>query len=106
MDRSLPPADDLLGEERRILDAPWDAVSTMAFKPMGLNKSDLQRYYPEIYEQYYGEGTEDAARRKLEQEREVLERRMKDDYYNYVPKQEMKKSSKRKSGGIERRMRK
>ena len=76
------------------------------FKPMGLNKSDLQRYYPEIYEQYYGEGTEDAARRKLEQEREVLERRMKDDYYNYVPKQEMKKSSKRKSGGIERRMRK
>jgi hypothetical protein len=76
------------------------------FKPMGLNKSDLKRYYPEIYEQYYGEGTEDAARRKLEQEREVLERRMKDDYYNYVPKQEMKKSSKRKSGGIERRMRK
>jgi hypothetical protein len=76
------------------------------FKPMGLNKTDLQRYYPEIYEQYYGEGTEDAARRKLEQEREVLERRMKDDYYNYVPKQEMKKSSKRKSGGIERRMRK
>jgi hypothetical protein len=76
------------------------------FKPMGLNKTDLQRYYPEIYEQYYGEGTEDAARRKLEQEKEVLERRMKDDYYNYVPKQEMKKSSKRKSGGIERRMRK
>lgn len=76
------------------------------FKPMGLNKSDLQRYYPEVYEQYYGEGTEDAARRKLEQEKEVLERRMKDDYYNYVPKQEMKKSSKRKSGGIERRMRK
>ena len=60
------------------------------FKPMGLNKSDLKRYYPEIYEQYYGEGTEDAARRKLEQEKEVLERRMKDDYYNYVPKQKIK----------------
>jgi hypothetical protein len=76
------------------------------FKPMGLNKTDLKRYYPKIYEQYYGEGTEDAARRKLEQEREVLERRMKDDYYNYVPKQEMKKSSRKRSGGIERRMRK
>ena len=61
------------------------------FKPMGLNKSDLKRYYPEIYEQYYGEGTEDAARRKLEQEKNALERRMKDDYYNYVPKQRMKR---------------
>jgi hypothetical protein len=60
------------------------------FKPMGLNKSDLQRYYPEIYEQYYGEGTEDAARRKLEREKDILEQRMKDDYYNYVPKQGIK----------------
>lgn len=60
------------------------------FKPMGLNKSDLKRYYPEIYEQYYGEGTEDAARRKLEREKDILEQRMKDDYYNYVPKQGIK----------------
>ena len=60
------------------------------FKPMGLNKSDLQRYYPEVYEQYYGEGTEDAARRKLEREKDILEQRMKDDYYNYVPKQRIK----------------
>jgi hypothetical protein len=60
------------------------------FKPMGLNKSDLQRYYPEVYEQYYGEGTEDAARRKLEREKDILEQRMKDDYYNYVPKQGIK----------------
>jgi hypothetical protein len=60
------------------------------FKPMGLNKSDLKRYYPEIYEQYYGEGTEDAARRKLEREKDILEQRMKDDYYNYVPKQKIK----------------
>ena len=60
------------------------------FKPMGLNKTDLKRYYPEVYEQYYGEGTEDAARRKLEREKDILEQRMKDDYYNYVPKQGVK----------------
>ena len=59
-------------------------------KIMGLNKEDLKRYYPEIYEQYYGEGTEDAARRKLEREKDILEQRMKDDYYNYVPKQKIK----------------
>jgi hypothetical protein len=60
------------------------------FKPMGLNKEDLKRYYPEVYEEYYGEGTEDAARRKLEREKDILEQRMKDDYYNYVPKQKIK----------------
>ena len=60
------------------------------FKPMGLNKTDLKRYYPEVYEQYYGEGTEDAARRKLQKEKDILEQRMKDDYYNYVPKQRIK----------------
>jgi len=76
-------------------------------KPMGLNKTDLKRYYPEVYEQYYGEGTEEAAKRKLQKEKDILERRMKDDYYNYVPKQRMKggfggkkfgESSKKSSG--------
>lgn len=61
------------------------------FKPMGMNKTDLKRYYPEIYEQYYGEGSEDEAKRKLEYEKNLLERKMKDDYYNYVPKQRPKK---------------
>jgi ribosomal protein S18 acetylase RimI-like enzyme len=60
------------------------------FKPMGLNKSDLKRYYPEIYEQYYGEGTEEDAKRKLEYEKNRLEREMKDEYYQYVPKQRSK----------------
>jgi len=67
------------------------------FKPMGLDKSDLKRYYPEIYEQYYGEGTEEAANRKLEREKNILEQRIKDDYYNYVPKQNIKPSSERRS---------
>jgi hypothetical protein len=61
------------------------------FKPMGLNKSDLKRYYPEVYEEYYGEGTQDAAKRKLEYEKRILEQRIKDDYYNYVPKQKIQK---------------
>jgi hypothetical protein len=61
------------------------------FKPMGMNKTDLKRYYPEVYEEYYGEGTQDAAKRKLEYEKNLLERKMKDDYYNYVPKQRPKK---------------
>jgi len=61
------------------------------FKPMGMNKTDLKRYYPEIYEQYYGEGSEAEAKRKLEYEKNLLERKMKDDYYNYVPKQRPKK---------------
>ena len=60
------------------------------FKPMGLNKTDLKRYYPEIYEQYYGEGSQEEAKRKLEYEKKLLERKMKDDYYNYVPKQRSK----------------
>jgi len=61
------------------------------FKPMGLNRSDLKRYYPEVYEEYYGEGTQDAAKRKLEYEKRILEQRIKDDYYNYVPKQKIQK---------------
>ena len=61
------------------------------FKPMGMNKTDLERYYPEIYEQYYGSGSEAEATRKLEYEKNLLERKMKDDYYNYVPKQRPKK---------------
>ena len=61
------------------------------FKPMGMNKTDLERYYPEIYEQYYGAGSEAEAKRKLEYEKNLLERKMKDDYYNYVPKQRPKK---------------
>jgi hypothetical protein len=74
------------------LDKELDSQGQKAeeFKPMGLNKSDLKRYYPEIYEQYYGEGTEEDAKRKLEYEKNRLEREMKDEYYQYVPKQRSK----------------
>lgn len=68
------------------------------FKPMGMNKTDLKRYYPEIYEQYYGAGSEAEATRKLEYEKNLLERKMKDDYYNYVPKKRPKKGSINRQG--------
>jgi GNAT superfamily N-acetyltransferase len=71
------------------------------FKPMGMNKTDLERYYPEIYEQYYGAGSEAEAKRKLEYEKNLLERKMKDDYYNYVPKQRPKKGFGGKEFGSE-----
>jgi len=63
-----------------------------------MNKTDLERYYPEIYEQYYGAGSEAEAKRKLEYEKNLLERKMKDDYYNYVPKQRPKKGAINRQG--------
>jgi hypothetical protein len=67
-------------------------------KIMGLNKEDLKRYYPDIYERYYGEGTPDAERRKLEQEQSAIEQKTKDEYYNYVPKKRPKKGSINRQG--------
>ena len=72
---------------------------------MGLNKGDLKRYYPDIYEQYYGEGTPDAERRKLEQEQSAIEQKTKDEYYNYVPEKKKKGAINRQGinrGGINR----
>ena len=60
-------------------------------KIMGLNKEDLKRYYPDIYEQNYGEGTPDAEKRKLDREENEFERQMKDEEYNYEPKDGVKK---------------
>jgi hypothetical protein len=68
------------------------------YKPMGMDKTDLKRYYPDIYEQYYGAGSEAEAKRKLEYEKNLLERKMKDDYYNYVPKQRPKKGAINRQG--------
>lgn len=65
-------------------------------KAIELNKTDLKRYYPDIYEQYYGEGTEEAERRKLKQEQNKLEREIKDEYYDYKSEPN-KKSSKTKT---------
>ena len=66
-------------------------------KIMGLDKEDLKRYYPDIYEQYYGEGTLDAEQRKLNKEKADIERKIKDEYYGYTPKKESKPESNKKS---------
>ena len=66
--------------------------------PMGLNKEDLKRYYPDIYKEYYGEGTEYYEEQKLKREADSLEREMKDEFYQYVPKKSEKKSKEFGSG--------
>ena len=66
-------------------------------KIMGLDKEDLKRYYPDIYEEYYGEGTPDAEQRKLDKEEADIEQQMKDEYYNYVPEKKEKVDINRRS---------
>jgi hypothetical protein len=66
-------------------------------KIMGLNKEDLKRYYPDIYEEYYGEGTPDAEQQKIDKEEADIERQMKDEYYNYVPEKKEKAGINRRS---------
>ena len=52
-------------------------------KIMGLNKEDLKRYYPDIYQEYYGEETIDEDEKKLKKEQDQIEREEKDEYYDY-----------------------
>ena len=54
-------------------------------KIMGMSKTDLKRYYPEVYEQHYGKGTPADNERKIEAEKDRVERELKDDMYNYTP---------------------
>lgn len=60
------------------------------------NKTDMKRYDPELYEEVFGEkspGYDEAeAKRRIKKEKEDLERKMKDEFYDYVP------SKKDKSG--------
>ena len=54
------------------------------------NKTDMKRYDPELYDEVFGKGSstykEDQAKKKIKKEKEDLKRRMKDDFYDYVPK--------------------
>ena len=59
-------------------------------KIMGLNKEDLKRYYPDIYQEYYGEETIDEDEKKLKKEQDQIEREEKDEYYDYEPKDKSK----------------
>jgi hypothetical protein len=61
-----------------------------------MTRSDLKRYYPDEYEKYYGEGSKIYEDEKFDKEIEKiksdLERKIKDEKYNYIkPKKEKKK---------------
>jgi len=78
--------------------APKEAANKKAKEKAKLhgyeNKTDLKRYAPDLYEQEFGaaspEYEAEQAEKKIEKEKEILERKMKDDLYDYVPKQEVK----------------
>ena len=59
----------------------------------------MKRYAPDLYEQEFGakspEYEAEKAKKKIEKEKDDLERKMKDEFYDYVPKQ-----SKKKKGGF------
>jgi len=54
------------------------------------NKEDMKRYDPELYEEVFGKNSPgydaEQAKKKLKHEMDSLERRMKDEFYDYVPK--------------------
>jgi hypothetical protein len=59
------------------------------------NREELKRYAPELYEQSFGEGSPgyDAAdaKRKLKREKDSIERALKDELYNYQPRDRKRK---------------
>jgi hypothetical protein len=73
------------------------------------NREDMKRYDPELYDKVFGKDSPgyDAkeAKRKLKREMDAIERRKKDEFYDYVPKKKEKKkegfeSEKMGSGGF------
>jgi hypothetical protein len=76
------------------LDAQRDGDGGGEVQIMGMNKSDLKRYHPELYEKYYGEGTQEAAEREIEREKKAAERAIKDALYGYEPSVSRRKDRK------------
>jgi hypothetical protein len=61
-------------------------------KPMNkIGKEDMKRYYPEMYEDLYGEGGVlydiEKMKSEMRKEKERIRREIKDEMYEYVPKQ-------------------
>jgi hypothetical protein len=77
------------------------------FKPYGLNKTELKKYMPEVYEQYYGEGTEYARdseqKSELRKKKSELRKKMLDEQYNYVPEKKGGFGSKDFGSGSEKK---
>jgi hypothetical protein len=66
--------------------------------PRGMTRTDLERYFPDEYEKYYGEGSkiyeDEKFEKNIEKIKSDLERKIKDEKYNYIkPKKEKKKPS-------------
>jgi hypothetical protein len=78
--------------------APKEAAEKKASEKAKLhgyeNREDLKRYAPDLYEQEFGakspEYEAEKAKKKIEKEKDDLERKMKDDFYNYVPKKKQR----------------
>ena len=58
-------------------------------KPGGMNKEELKRYKPELYEKYYGKGSPryelDKRKADIKKEKEKMLRKIKDEMYDYNP---------------------
>jgi len=66
------------------------------------NKTEMKRYDPELYEKTFGKDSPDydsnEALKKIRKEKEDLERKMKDEFYDYVPKKKGEKDKKSEFG--------
>jgi len=71
------------------------------------NREDLERYAPELYDLEFGKNSphyeEEQARKKLKKEKDDLERKMKDEMYNYVPKEKKGFGSKKFGEGSKKK---
>jgi hypothetical protein len=54
------------------------------------NREDMKRYDPELYDEVFGKNSPgydaEQAKKKLKHEADSIERRIKDEFYDYVPK--------------------
>lgn len=70
-------------------------------KGKGMTKEDMKRYFPDLYDEFYGKGspTYDIDQENKAEEKEWHDelRREKDDAYNYVPPPKKQKEEKTKS---------
>jgi hypothetical protein len=83
----------LYKDVRKIVNAQIykDINNTKKEKPIkGMGKEDMKRYFPDMYNELYGPGGSlydvEKMERELNAEKRRIEREIKDEMYNYVPK--------------------
>jgi len=84
----------LYKDVRKIVNAELykDLENAEVKKPMNkIGKEDMKRYFPDMYEDLYGPNGSlydiEEMKKELRKEKERIRREIKDDLYNYVPKQ-------------------